>query len=565
MHRKVFLCYSRKDRELFDAFRTHLAPFAQEGLLQVWSDEEIRATEDWDTRIRETIATADAAVLLVSPDLLASSYVTGTEIPLLIQAAESGKLHLAPLFLRQSNPTIPQFDVVDAATGQRGIRITKYQGLNSPVNPVAEQEQAEQDKILAAAAAKLWSALEQLPDARERRRALKGRELTIELRPREGDKLDRRYSKPRYGDLYQGGGTLRLPQLSGLEDHELGRRLFGALFGGDSEWPTILRMALGETVTSPVLHSLRVRIVTNDPELRSLPWTLSQWQHYPLADAQQGWTFELSANTQPTPVARLHMPCSAAMITAEPAGTASLSCEAHHAGIERLLGRVWNHPPRTPYMRKVRTVLEAEALLKEPPRLLYIYCHACTNTEGLRLILEDENGQPAGVPFKNLAALLGSPPPQVIFLHTFGACSIAPPIPGVSLLLHLRRQRTSWQARQEAQGWWEDVFGNGWDPVRAFHEIGPEARRHGAVQTDYEAWETNVSDYTPKIDRPRSRLDRTGQREAVLHAVRDLVNNTRRRVTCIIAYGAPSNLVHHFSMQSIHTLKDWAKDLARIH
>jgi hypothetical protein len=95
--------------------------------------------------------------------------------------------------------------------------------------------------------------------------------------------------------------------------------------------------------------------------------------------------------------------------------------------------------------------------------------------------------------------------------------------------------------------------------------MGAETRCCGTIQTDYETWETSVSDYTPKVDRPRSRLDRTSQREAVLHAVRDLVNTQRRKVTCILAYGAPGNLVHLFSAQSVHTLKDWAKDLARVH
>jgi hypothetical protein len=95
--------------------------------------------------------------------------------------------------------------------------------------------------------------------------------------------------------------------------------------------------------------------------------------------------------------------------------------------------------------------------------------------------------------------------------------------------------------------------------------MGSEARCCGIIQTDYEVWETSVSDYTPKVDRPRSRLDRTSQREAVLHAVRDLVTNRRRRVTCILAYGAPGNMVHLFSAQSVATLKEWAKDMARIH
>ncbi|MCP4658729.1 MAG: toll/interleukin-1 receptor domain-containing protein, partial [bacterium] len=182
MPRKVFICYSSKDQTLFNEFRTHLAPFEQQGLLLSWSDQEIRPSEPWDRRIHQAIDNADAAVMLVSPDMLASDYVVEEEIPRLIEAAEAGRLHLMSLFLRPCHPDVRSFDVLDAETGERGIRITKYQGLNQPSNPVHGRPKAVRDRLLAECAGKLGKALEELPVARERRRTTLLRELSVELR-----------------------------------------------------------------------------------------------------------------------------------------------------------------------------------------------------------------------------------------------------------------------------------------------------------------------------------------------------------------------------------------------
>ena len=46
--------------------------------------------------------------------------------------------------------------------------------------------------------------------------------------------------------------------------------------------------------------------------------------------------------------------------------------------------------------------------------------------------------------------------------------------------------------------------------------------------------------------------------------VRDLVQSSQRKVSCVIVYGSSGNLVDHFSAQVLDTLKDWALGVARV-
>jgi hypothetical protein len=47
----------------------------QEGIWKVWTDRDIGVGEDWHEKIRDALRNASVAVLLISPDFLASDFV----------------------------------------------------------------------------------------------------------------------------------------------------------------------------------------------------------------------------------------------------------------------------------------------------------------------------------------------------------------------------------------------------------------------------------------------------------------------------------------------------------
>jgi formylglycine-generating enzyme required for sulfatase activity len=139
---RIFISYSHKDEKLFKEFLVHLKPLQDQGIIDVWTDKRLQAGQDWHSEIQQGVVSAAVAVLLISPDFMASDYIRQHEIPPLLQAAEAGELRLAPLYLS----TV----FLDSDHPLR-----RYQGLNSPDQLPAGKPKALKDKIFASAARQL--------------------------------------------------------------------------------------------------------------------------------------------------------------------------------------------------------------------------------------------------------------------------------------------------------------------------------------------------------------------------------------------------------------------------
>ncbi|MEE8525956.1 MAG: toll/interleukin-1 receptor domain-containing protein, partial [Thermoanaerobaculia bacterium] len=512
-----------------------------------WTDLELQTGEDWEPGIYRAIARADAAVVMVSPDFLASEFIRDKELPRLQEAREERGLNLMPLFLRHSTVhLLPE-------------PLTRIEGLNDPGEPLADLSPSRQDEVLAAAAETIYRTLE----AQKSRPAVPRRQVTAALELR-GKHVARRYGQPPYYDLHASRGPIDLKRLQALAERsveELGRQLFEILFGSEDDRNAVLSKAYQRQIPDPLRHAFRVRVRSDDAVLRELPWaSCCRWRKHVLVD--KGWTFELAASDQPRPIEHLHTPCRALLIAAEPKGLPRLAADAHGKGLESLLARAWSQPLKTTLLHRARTREEIEAELASPPDLIHVYAHARGGDAGIEILLDDGEGGIAPLAFDDLAALLKPRSPRVLVLNTVGECPLAPPLPGVAALLHLRHPLKNTDA---AAHWWGDVLGLGRDPVRAFCDLPEDVRRRGALVTDYQEWKLEHSDYVPKVDRPRAHLDRRDQRRVVLEAVEELVKKPKRRVTCVVAYGAEGNLVEHFAVQMLATLKERAASLARLH
>lgn len=562
---KVFICYSHQDAELFQELLTQLDPLEHQDLLEVWTDQQIMAGEDWEPRIYRAIDQADAAVVLVSPDLLASDFVRDHEIPRLLAARAERGLHLAPLFLRPANADLLSF-TVETADGPRKITLKSIQGLNLPSKPVTKLGRAARDEALANAARRILEILGAMPEVRPPRPR---RELTAALELR-GGQIVRRYGQPPYFDLHSSRGPLdlrRLENLAARSQEELGRELLEVVLGPERERTAVLSQTYGREVPNPLRHAFRVRVQTDDAALRALPWPLCRWRKHLLVD--EGWTFELTASDRPRPVEHLHTPCRALMVAAEPTGLPALLVDAHARSLESLLGQVWGLPLKATLLHRARTPAELEDELASPPDLVYVYGHARAVDAGLEILLATAEGRPAAVAFAHLAELLARRPPRVVVVNTLGECPLVLPLPGAAALLHLRhpeirQPEDSGPSRMAAAVFWKAVLGTGLHPEQAFSQLRPAIRRHGAITTDYHDWTLDHSEYVPKVDRPRAHLDRRRQRRVVLEAVEELARKPKRRVTCLVAYGAEGNLVEHFAVQMLATVKERATDLARL-
>ena len=77
---RVFISYAHEDRAWCDQLLNHLGWLRQSGQLAAFDDQQIKAGEVWDARIRGELDQADIVVPLISPSFLGSRYCTVVEL-----------------------------------------------------------------------------------------------------------------------------------------------------------------------------------------------------------------------------------------------------------------------------------------------------------------------------------------------------------------------------------------------------------------------------------------------------------------------------------------------------
>ena len=91
---KLFVSYAREDRPWVEEFKPYLTPAVTTGALEVWDDGGIPAGADWAPAIDSGLASATAALVLVSVNLLKSQYILERELPAIHARRQAGSLQL---------------------------------------------------------------------------------------------------------------------------------------------------------------------------------------------------------------------------------------------------------------------------------------------------------------------------------------------------------------------------------------------------------------------------------------------------------------------------------------
>src|SRR2546423_428981 len=96
----TFLSFSHNDIAWAERLQTHLQVAGRKGAISFWDDRQIRAGDRWADEIQKALDSSSVAVLLISPDFLASDFIADVEVPSLLRHQENEGLVVLPVLVR---------------------------------------------------------------------------------------------------------------------------------------------------------------------------------------------------------------------------------------------------------------------------------------------------------------------------------------------------------------------------------------------------------------------------------------------------------------------------------
>ena len=151
----IFISYAHADipdagpQSPLDRLKVHLKPFLKQlGDTDVWDDNRIRTSQHWHREIQQSLANSTAAIILVGPNLLASDYVTKTELPILLHKAKQEGFRIYPILLAASAFADVEFLYPDPEIGPDRIKLSALQAANQPERTLDSMSPADANKCL---------------------------------------------------------------------------------------------------------------------------------------------------------------------------------------------------------------------------------------------------------------------------------------------------------------------------------------------------------------------------------------------------------------------------------
>jgi small GTP-binding protein len=113
---KIFISYSHKDEVFKDELVTMLTGLQNRGIVDTWQDRRIEPGDEWNKSIQNAMNECDLALLLVSPDYIASRFIQQEEQPKLLRRRHEMQVRVIPIIVRpctwKSEPVLKDLQVL---------------------------------------------------------------------------------------------------------------------------------------------------------------------------------------------------------------------------------------------------------------------------------------------------------------------------------------------------------------------------------------------------------------------------------------------------------------------
>ena len=131
----IFISYSHKDAEWLDRVTTHLKPLSRYYGIDEWDDRRLRTSDKWKEEISKALNNATIAILLFSPNFMASDFIINNELQPLLENADKKGVKIMPVMVRPC-----------ATLEESGL--SDYQAPNDPKQTLCEMNEGEIDRTL---------------------------------------------------------------------------------------------------------------------------------------------------------------------------------------------------------------------------------------------------------------------------------------------------------------------------------------------------------------------------------------------------------------------------------
>jgi Putative peptidoglycan binding domain/TIR domain len=127
---KLFVSYSHADERWLKMLQVHLTPLERSGGVVRWDDTKIAPGQKWRDEITAAIRAAKVAVLLISANFMASSFIANNELPPLLAAAE------------HEGAVILMVIISPCVMGS----LLEFQAVNSPSKTLVDMNRGDRDR-----------------------------------------------------------------------------------------------------------------------------------------------------------------------------------------------------------------------------------------------------------------------------------------------------------------------------------------------------------------------------------------------------------------------------------
>jgi hypothetical protein len=128
----IFVSYSHRDRDWLERLLIFFKPYIRQNL-KIWADPYIKVGDKWRREISAALSHTGVAVLLVTPDFLASDFIYDEELPPLLQGADNGSITLFPIPV--------------SAADHEASPLAQYQFAHPPDDPLDRMRRPDRNPV----------------------------------------------------------------------------------------------------------------------------------------------------------------------------------------------------------------------------------------------------------------------------------------------------------------------------------------------------------------------------------------------------------------------------------